>query len=142
MGNFRANRFGLPPSLLTFLTNACGPGGMSCGVFPQPSGDSRQLIRRVVTFALDPERVADQVGLCRRRQMIKVKATFIIAVLSHPAEAQFPLSIGPQANGVARANDYQEAASIRVDSASLALDGPIAATVAFKGTGRGVEGGQ
>jgi hypothetical protein len=39
-----------------------------------------------VTLALNPERVADQVGLCRRRQMVEMKATFIVAVLGHAAE--------------------------------------------------------
>jgi len=122
--------------------NVCGPGGVSCGVFPQSGGDGSQLIRRVVTLALDPERVADQFGLWRRRQMVEMKAAFIVAVLGHAAEGQLPFRVGPAANGIARGNDYQEAASVGVDVASLALNGPIAATVALEGAWRGVEGGQ
>ena len=125
-----------------FLTNVCGSGGVSCGLFPQSGSEGSQLIRRVATFALDPERVADQVNLFRRRQMVEMKATFIVAVLCHPAEVELALSIGPAANGAFRANNYQEAATIRVDVASLAPDGPIAASVAPEGAGRSAEGGQ
>jgi len=71
-----------------------------------------------------------------------MKATFIVAVLCHPAEVQFPLRISPEANEASRANNYQEAATIRVDVASLALDGPIATTVAPEGAARCAEGGQ
>jgi hypothetical protein len=74
--------------------------------------------------------------------MVEVEAPFIVAVLSHAAEGQFRLRIGPTASGITRADDYQEAASIRVDAASLALYCPIAATVAPEGAGRRVEGGQ
>src|SRR6516165_2705763 len=114
---------------------------VSCGLFLQSGSEGSQLIRRVATFALDPERVADQVSLFRRRQMVEMKATFIVAVLCHPAEVELALSIGPAANGAFRANNYQEAATIRVDVASLAPDGPIAASVAPEGAARGVEGG-
>src|SRR6516165_3681575 len=98
----------------------CGPGGVSCGVFRQSIGDGSQLIRRVVTLALDLERVADQIGLCRRRHMVEMKASFIVAVLGHPAEGQLRLRIRPEANGIGRGND-QEAVSVSVDVTSLAL---------------------
>jgi len=74
--------------------------------------------------------------------MVEMKATFIVAVLGYAAEGQFRLRIGPAARGITRANDYQEAVSIRADAASLALYCPIAATVAPEGAGPGVEGGQ
>ena len=102
------------------MTNVCWSGGVSCGLFLQSGSEGSQLIRRVATFALDPERVAEQVSLFRRRQMVEMKATFIVAVLCHPAEVELALSIGPAANGAFRANNYQEAATIRVDVASLA----------------------
>ncbi len=131
-----------PWCLLLFLTNVGGPGGGSCAIFRQPSGEGSQLIWRVVTFALDPERVADQIGLCRRREMVQMKTTFIVAVLGHAAKGELLLRIGPAANGLASSEDNQEAFSICVDVASLALDSPSAATVAPEGAWRGVKAPQ
>ena len=71
-----------------------------------------------------------------------MNATFIVAVLCYAAEGQFLPRSSPVTTGIVPANDYQEAASIRVDPALFARNGPSAATVAPEDAGRGVEGGQ